>query len=238
VRSEWVERGLGEESVWLRGEKGEVELLEEIEEARAAKEGEFKEEGIGKPSKGRRSDQPISSASKVLPELMGEGAETTSPIPVSPTKEPASAKPEMPITSTPQVADLLSTLVIHERDTPPTAPIPPFLTDPIPIQQDIKPGPPIEKPSHDTSSAKRAPSSMLGSSNRLTTALLSASRQIGSLPQLAPDSDDEGDGEPREEDWEKDMGWGEDDEETRALFDDARLAREIMEGEGEGEGST
>ena len=53
---------------------------------------------------------------------------------------------------------------------------------------------------------------------------------MGPIPQLSPDSDDEGDAE-RRRGWEKAMGWGEVDEERRALFDEAMLAREIMQDE-------
>ena len=59
---------------------------------------------------------------------------------------------------------------------------------------------------------------------------MSASRQMGPVKQLPPDSEDEED----EGDWgESEMGlhWGAEDDEMRKLFEQASQARDLIEDE-------
>ena len=220
LRSGWVEKALGEEAVWLREKRGEVELLEEIEErgniqrvssatVAAIPAISAQETGRGPPNRQSVRDVSDTSAADVRG---GERPASTQP--------PRTVKPS-------QVSDLLSTLAIHERDTSSSTPSPPSNTASLPSRDP----PPVL---HIPKQTKRAPSSLLGPAASLSTTLISASRQLGLVPQLAPDSDDDGhDGERSEEEWEKAMGWGADDQETLELFEEAKKAREIMElGEG------
>jgi len=234
TRSGWVEKALGEEAVWLRGEKGELELLEEIEERRAS--------GSALDRRAVREDSPITE-----PTALQVEARRPTPISTSETAAgtlPFSSRPASSVSTQPpkQVSDAMDNLIIHERDTPSTVPEPPSVSTPsMTTQLAAKLPSPLpattrrDVPSQVYSAfgvpdpTRPAPSSLLAPTS-LTTTLLSASRQMGPIPQLSPDSDDEGDAE-RRRGWEKAMGWGEVDEERRALFDEAMLVREIMQDE-------
>ena len=212
-RCRWVERQLGEEAAWLSGKREELELREEVEERRGLGTTEVGPTKTAKMSVLDVTPDPLQTPSKdsevappAAPSLPSESA-THDPLPLS---------------------DLLASLAIHEHPTPSSLPPAPSLDIPSILPQPVFRDKAFSQPSSQLA-AKRAPSSLLAPPTRLTSTLLSASRQMGPMPSAA-DSDDQ-DGEPSEEEWEKAMGWGGEDEEARELFEEARKAREIMEAE-------
>lgn len=131
-------------------------------------------------------------------------------------------------------ADLLSNLTIHERSTTNAIPTPPSLAP----RQTAQTPTAAQLPQAESSSAvPTAPakstfrpkgSSLVATPSKLATSVLSASKKMGPVPQLPPDSDDE----QEDEDWgEAEMGltWGEEDSETRDLFRQAFEARDLLE---------
>ncbi|KAL1406136.1 hypothetical protein Q8F55_007819 [Vanrija albida] len=142
---------------------------------------------------------------------------------LSPAPPPAGPQP---------VHDLIASLVISERPTPATKPLPPSLTLAAP------PDPPAPAPApaalplplpqaRGTPPPRRAAgaSSMISSSStKLASTLLAAAKALP--PGLQDESDAES--SASEEDWAKDMGWGK-GADVDALFDQARAARDLLD---------
>ena len=144
-------------------------------------------------------------------------------IPSSTTPLPTSLNPP---TGTP--ADMLANLHIHERPIPPTS-------APGPSPQ--KSYPLLHPPASSITSpprSKRAPTSIIGEQSKLAQTVLKASKAMNPMPQVNPDSEDEG--EHEEVEWEREvgLGWGGDtreegDDEGDDLWEAMRTAREIGE---------
>lgn len=154
----------------------------------------------------------------------GQRRQSAAPrIPSSTIPLPASLNPP---TGTP--ADMLANLHIHERPIPPTS-------APIPSPQRSNPllHPPAPS-STSPSRSKRAPTSIIGEQSKLAQTVLKASKAINPMPQVNPDSEDEG--EHEEVEWEREvgLGWGGDireegEDEGDDLWEAMRTAREIGE---------
>ncbi|KAK8870072.1 hypothetical protein IAR55_000642 [Kwoniella newhampshirensis] len=245
VRSAWVERGLSGEAIWLRSKDVEVELLEELEER-----GEFswedtqdrslRREKVELSKKEHQSGGSAHSTSTATSARV-RPAQTTPPPPLPPPPPPPAPQ------SNDSVSALIASLTIHERPIAMAAPVPSSPAKPLPSETAGPPSKmpsqplPLPQPKPAPSSAARAnPSSsrdarrtanalISAPTSQLASTFISAAKQVGPVHQLA-DSDKE---EEREEsDWEKDMSWGgEEDDETKALFEEARMARELVEDE-------
>ena len=90
---------------------------------------------------------------------------------------------------------------------------------------------PTSPSSPPQANSKRKDSSLFPTPARLATSIVSASRNMGPMPQLEPDPEDQ---EDEGKDWgEAEMGleWGEEDEEMKGLFEEARMARDLLEEE-------
>ncbi|WWC61478.1 uncharacterized protein I303_104062 [Kwoniella dejecticola CBS 10117] len=276
VRSSWVERHLGVEAIWLRGEIKEFDLLEDLEERGEFSFDQTPSQGISNPTitqhkasvqsippisstdPNGRTREDIAAGTKITPTgppVHPRPAQTTGtppkPTASSPSKKetPASNQPDDPITA------LIANLKIYERPTPSNAPSAPSLSSPskpttssapvttqsqaeahtTPLKKGNK-SPSLSQVtgdsqsqsqslSHSPKDARRAQSSLLGSgTNGLSNTFVKASKPLAHLAQ--DDSEEE---EREESDWEKEMGWGEDDEEMRGFWEEARLAREIAD---------
>lgn len=113
---------------------------------------------------------------------------------------------------------LLDSLVIREHDTKDDVPVPPTLNPP-PEQLVPKP------PSASAARKARNTSSMIdGANSKLAQSVLTAHRQM--KPVLQEEGSDGEDDEYQEQEWEKEMGWGE-GAELDAMFEEARKAREL-----------
>lgn len=207
MRSKWVEDQLEKRGVWERGGKP-VELLEEIEPVHppgdAREETRSKENGKSVVTKRQMPNRAIS---------LGKTIVTPTNPPVQPTLLKQLEQPDLASGAT----AAFSNLTIHENPTPSVAPLPPSLDAP-------PPEPKLTSPE----GTRRAGSSMISTPSKLTSTLLSASRQMGPMNQMAPDSEGE---EEDHDHGESEMGltWGVEDEEMRDLFEQARMAREMEE---------
>jgi len=264
VRSQWAEKGLEKhtEPIWLRSGKGEaVELLEELEDrgelSFVGGDLVFGSATSNRTVEGNISVQVTNGEASGTPEVIRS---TVSNAPIDkkmsdPTTTEAGGTPTSTLTSdmlipstspstapTKKVGDLLSQLKIVERPTPLTRPIAPSLSPNRPTDISSIPTPtatPSPTPIKASSfSAKRQPpSSMLSTSTtRLASTLISASKglagAVNAAQQVGEDSDEE---EDWEEEWEREMGWGDEgDEEFQRLFEEAKMARELVEAERSG----
>ncbi|WVF72543.1 hypothetical protein IAT40_007360 [Kwoniella sp. CBS 6097] len=253
VRSMWIERGLSGEAVWLRSQVKEVELLEELEER-----GEFTWEPEEKPS--RASSTMTSNPTKITTQRQHitstqDRQKELAPAPPAEKSHSRNTNPDSAARAQPDnpVTALIARLTIHERPTPSVPPAPPSLrpaTSSIASEQvslpantpQIEPQPfPSSKPRLSTNTvpnasprdSRRVSSSLMATSTtQLAKSFVSATNQLGAvhLASQGGDSDD-GEEEDKESDWEKEMAWGEEDDEMKALFEEARLAREMLEEE-------
>ncbi|OCF44770.1 hypothetical protein I317_01460 [Kwoniella heveanensis CBS 569] len=257
ARSTWVERGLSGEAVWLRSQAvEEIELLEELEEkGEFTWIPEKKPSTRRKATSSVVAKPPAPTGPPAIDSSVVEDNITSTPTArSSAASQPTSlslAQPDNP------VASLIANLTIHERPTPKAPPAPPFLkptksvippeefplgtVTPQPQPQPRPSSQPSPKPRLGQSpgsassprDSRRVSSSLMGSStSQLAKSFVAASTQLGPvhLAQGGADSDGGGeDSEDKESDWEKEMGWGEEDDEMKALFEEARLAREMLE---------
>lgn len=247
------------EPVWLRSGKGVgVELMEDLEDRgdvswvggrfvvagseskdRQPEDSSESEQGLWSQAgteDSRKTSSPTSPNTGDLLKSNDTNAEESVP-----TLQSVTSPSPIPIKTHTKVADLLANLTIHERPTPLTPPTAPSLT---PVRPIIPASTPLEPPppsplstttnvdSPRTNGKRQPPSSMLSTSTtRLANTLMSASKglagAINAAKQVADDSEGE---EEWEEEWEKEMGWGDEgDEEFRSLFEEAKMARELME---------
>ncbi|ORY21374.1 Rtr1/RPAP2 family-domain-containing protein [Naematelia encephala] len=235
ARSAWIEKGLDEEPGWLSGKGRRVELLEELEE----------KGDVRLVPEGRRGVVPRKSGTGPAEKEAAPGGRRL--VAPSVRSSPADVSGDVTHLSTNKTADLMANLVIHERPTPSTLPIPPSLPpdpeqDPShpPVDQSIASsnGPVSDlRAARDTPDPRtaRASTSLVSAPQKLTSTLLSASRQMGPIPQLPPDSDDD-EVDLAERRWAEEesamgLGWGAEDEETRDLFEEMRAAQELLEAE-------
>ncbi|WWC69779.1 uncharacterized protein I206_103722 [Kwoniella pini CBS 10737] len=254
IRSNWVEKNLKDEAIWLRSQIEEFDLLEELEER-----GEFNwntPEGNSNLQKRQKIQSPSPKPITETNDNKSSNHEIPFDVPVQsggsqiPNRNKSSDTPDSSkavIPSQPEnpISNLIANLTIYEHPIPSTPPIAPSLTKSSIAQS---PTSTISKPNQaqnksiepstkvitipgqsDLASpkdARRAQSSLIGSgTSGLSNTFVNASKPLAHLAQ--DDSDVE---EEREEsDWEKEMGWGEDDEEMRGFWEEARLAREIAE---------
>ncbi|TXT08790.1 hypothetical protein VHUM_02918 [Vanrija humicola] len=206
ARGGWVRSTLGTEAAWIRGRVEPLTLLEDLEARGEVRWG------------GRRGD--------VLERVAAEPAA-------------AAAATTAPAASTPP-PDLIANLSIYERPTPTTKPLPPSLggggdaARPAPAPAPAHAPAPAPLPLPRSAAAPTPPrraagaSSMISSSStKLASTLLAAAKALPPGVQDAADSDDES--SASEEDWAKEMGWGQ-GRDVDALFDEARAAREMLEG--------
>ncbi|KAL7420854.1 hypothetical protein Q5752_004807 [Cryptotrichosporon argae] len=143
------------------------------------------------------------------------------------------------------MGDLMAGLTIHERATPPGAPAAPSLERPspsagvspletdgttggaLPLPLPLPAPLPASKtaaPASASPTARRARAALLPAAPKgLAAAVVNASKGIRAT-QAEADSDE---ASASEEEWAKDMGWGEGDDEVDALFEAARAAREL-----------
>jgi hypothetical protein len=148
---------------------------------------------------------------------------------------PQNRQPVLPRLSNPattlEPTDLLANLHIHERPTPSTQSTPPSLTPrpPVVSHQPIHPSTPGTR-----EPKKRAPNAIIGEQTKLAQTVLQASKRINPLPQVNPDSEEEG--EHEEVEWEREVGleWGGGDEEEVGedggdLWEAMRAAQEMAE---------
>jgi len=132
--------------------------------------------------------------------------------------------------TTMEPTDLLANLHIHERPTPPSlGPTPPSLSPrpPVVSHQPIHPSTPGTR-----EPKKRAPNAIVGEQTKLAQTVLQASKRINPLPQVNPDSEEEG--EHEEVEWEREVGleWGGGDEQEAGedggdLWEAMRAAQEM-----------
>jgi len=132
--------------------------------------------------------------------------------------------PRLPTPATTEPTDLLANLHIHERPTPSiqSTPRPPIVS-----HQPIHPSTPGTR-----EPKKRAPNAIIGEQTKLAQTVLQASKRINPLPQVNPDSEEEG--EHEEVEWEREVGleWGGGDEDGGGedggdLWEAMRAAQEI-----------
>ena len=180
-------------------------------------------------AKGEEKDE--ARAKPTLPPV-GKPLSTTRLRPSGPSTQDAN-----PLTDTKDMSTLttqmMGSLTIRERPTPTTAPIAPSLHPPTPT-------PPHDPESSTTSTdssgtsttTRRAGASLVSTPAKLSSNFLQASRQMGPVPQLPPDPEDEDDPYGDEE-AEMGLGWGQEDDETRRLFDEAQRAMEMEQAEEE-----
>ncbi|TYJ56918.1 hypothetical protein B9479_002363 [Cryptococcus floricola] len=251
ARSKWMERQLRGEAVWLRdlkglgGEGGGVELLEEVEER-----GEV-------PSLddvvGRRGSEVSANAEETAPAPAVLRPQQV----IAPAKQPLPADAAQVKPGTSAVTALIDSLVIHER--PVSAPGAPQTAKQVPVAQ---PSPlPLPLPTSVKSSRalnareqRRDQASLITPPATLTRSVLSAAQSVSSsLPAASggadssksstpggknsnrggPGQESEEEESDEESDWEKEMKFGPEDDEMRALFEEAEKAREMaLDGEG------
>ncbi|WRT66814.1 uncharacterized protein IL334_003777 [Kwoniella shivajii] len=256
VRSEWIDRNLSEEAVWLRTSIRQIDLLEDLEER-----GEFRWAGVDRNKveslpRGMKEDKrkDITRAGAKHDEsrqTMTQQAKLNNrpsdpPTPISSIFK--STKVTLPTSmSKAQISDnaisaLIANLKIHERPTPSTPPKPPSFapqsaTVPSPQanplvstaqpQPQSQTEPKSSSPSNTKRDARHSQSALLGTStSQLSSTFVAATKSLGPI-QPQPDSDEEND---KESDWEKEMGWGdENDQEMKVFWEEARLARELLD---------
>ena len=136
------------------------------------------------------------------------------------------ARQDLPMVAArpPDPAAPFDSLTIRENPIPVSQPAPPSL-DPLPP-------PPLPPPSHplapsDPASSRRAASAMTPAT-KLGETVISLASAMGPMRQLAPDS--EGEESAEEEEWAREMGWGE-GEEVDGLFEQARAAQALLAAE-------
>ena len=230
VRSEWVETKLSETAVWDRVGRDGLQILEDLELAPKGQPPTL--QGGPEAATARPLDRPPSSCSRDTVSDTNREADSKAPW-----KDRIQPMQDIPTSTSPQsnITDMISSLTIHERPTP-TASGPALPVDDMrqerpqlssaTIQSSTQTG--TISTGHPGNPTRRTTSSLVATPNKLSATVLSASRKMGTIPQLAPDSD----AEEEEGDWgEADMGleWGEETDEMRALFEEARLARELLE---------
>lgn len=133
----------------------------------------------------------------------------------------AAPVPPPPPEAKSQLEDLLANLKIYERPT--TSPLVISSASHQPIQPEPEPTP--DPRGTTTATTSRAASSLIATPSKLANTLITASRGIGPVPQLAEDSDS--DSELSE--WEVEMdAFGGLGEEEKRLFEEMREAREMM----------
>ncbi|WVR04916.1 hypothetical protein IAU60_001928 [Kwoniella sp. DSM 27419] len=129
-----------------------------------------------------------------------------------------------PVADTPinPVSALLARLTIHERPTPAEPPVPPsFQPAPLstsPTASPVRQALPAPLSPHATD--RRTSSSLISTPSALARTIVSATKRVGPV-HVDDDSASEDEAEP----WRPPP----EDDETRALFDQARIAREMME---------
>ena len=147
----------------------------------------------------------------------------------TPNRQPI--QPRLPTPATTEPTDLLANLHIHERPTPSSlGPRPALQSNPRPpivSHQPIHPSTPGTR-----EPKKRAPNAIIGEQTKLAQTVLQASKRINPLPQVNPDSEEEG--EHEEVEWEREVGleWGGGDEDGGEedggdLWEAMRAAQEI-----------
>ncbi|WVQ98407.1 hypothetical protein IAU59_005530 [Kwoniella sp. CBS 9459] len=252
ARSTWVERRLSGEAAWLRYEVKEVELLEELEER-----GEFTWEPEKASEKEQSYSTPIPEADQArsLPTTVAstntKSQRTSSRSELAPTTT-GSGAPARPPPLDPEnpAASLIASLTIHERPTPTAPPAPPSLKPArVPLSPEHPSSPtatpqpqpqpqPLTSPHSNQTlvptpslrDSRRVSSSLMGTStSQLSKSIVTATKQLGPVHLAHGADSDEEEEEDKESDWEKEMGWGEEDDEMKALFEEARLAREMIE---------
>jgi len=158
-------------------------------------------------------------------------SETSSHLRQAPSTRPSIPRLPNPAPSIEPI-DLLANLHIHERPTPPLHTTPPASV----------PRPPVisHKPLHETTPGltppkKRAPTSIVGEQSKLAQTVLQASKRINPIPQVNPDSEEEG--EHEEVEWEREvgLGWGQNEEDEGEagpsggdLWESMRAAQEMV----------
>jgi hypothetical protein len=212
VKSDWVRMRLDEAGgVLSRGKGFMVELVEDL--------------GLDLDSVSGLVDSPKTTPSQ---EARVAGSTPTNNRPTVPqNRQPV--LPRLPTPATTEPTDLLANLHIHERPTPSTQSTPPSLTPrpPIVSHQPIHPSTPGTR-----EPKKRAPNAIIGEQTKLAQTVLQASKRINPLPQVNPDSEEEG--EHEEVEWEREVGleWGGGDveevgEDGGDLWEAMRAAQEI-----------
>jgi hypothetical protein len=229
VKSEWVRMKLEEAGgVLSRGKGFRVELVEDLGLDLDSVS------GLVDP-KAQTTETRTSVSSPTTTQISRAGPPTSTNN--RPTATP-NRQPIIPRLSNPAVTieptDLLANLHIHERPTPPSlGPNPPSLAPrpPIVSHQPIHPSTPGTPPPPK----KRAPNAIIGEQTKLAQTVLQASKRINPLPQVNPDSEEEG--EHEEVEWEREVGleWGGagDEEEVGEdggdLWEVMRAAQEIVD---------
>lgn len=161
--------------------------------------------------------------------------------PSAPTTTRPLATPSPPLPNVDGMSGLIAALSIVERETPRAKPQPPSKASTY-VEQgrivgggQLDPQPaPAPQPTAGTTAAaaqtRRQGSSMLSAkSQTLASVVLAAAKTV-----TVPVGEDESDASEEEEDWAREMGWGEGEDVDR-LFEEARLARE-MGAEEQGQG--
>jgi hypothetical protein len=225
VKSEWVRMRLDEAGgVLSRGKGFMVELVEDL--------------GLDLDSVSGLVDSPKTTPSQ---EARVAGSSSTNGVPRQGPSTPTNNRPTAPQIRQPvlprlpnpattiEPTDLLANLHIHERPTPSTQSTPPSLTPrpPVVSHQPIHPSTPGTR-----EPKKRAPNAIIGEQTKLAQTVLQASKRINPLPQVNPDSEEEG--EHEEVEWEREVGleWGGGDveevgEDGGDLWEAMRAAQEI-----------
>jgi len=211
--------------VLSRGKGFKVELVEDL--------------GLDSDSVSGLVDSPKATPNQ---ERRGAGSSSTTIIPRAGPSTPINARAAAPQNRQPIVprlpnpattmepTDLLANLHIHERPTPQSlGHTPPTLSPrpPIVSHQPIHPSTPGTR-----EPKKRAPNAIVGEQTKLAQTVLQASKRINPLPQVNPDSEEEG--EHEEVEWEREVGleWGGGDEQEAGedggdLWEAMRAAQEM-----------
>lgn len=209
MRSRWVEDQLEKRGVWERGVKP-VELLEEVQ---------AQYPGVGEGGERKKVGGGVVYAEKKVGRKMPDRAVSLGKTIIN-TNDTAVQSNETKlkgiVDGAMDTTAAFSHLTIHENPTPNIQPAPPTLSPP--------PAPPIKDVSPNAS--RRGGSSMLATPSKLTSTLLSASRQMGPMRQMDPDSEEEMEVDDHGE-GAMGLTWGVEDDEMRDLFEQARLAREM-----------
>ncbi|WVO16592.1 hypothetical protein L204_104271 [Cryptococcus depauperatus] len=231
VQGTWVESRLSTVAVWLRGVVQEVELLEDV----AAESGSKIDEPVGRAA---GTATPVKSATTRRKEALLPASSTFQKSIVANPKQPLYEAPSAQA-GTNEVAALIDALTVYERPIvhPHALGEPPLLSHSSTIQSQPLPLPqatpsPSYNPVRD---ARRNPSSILSTPSNLSRTLLAATHSIPpsiSSQQIGGPEEEMESEESEESEWEKEMSFGPETEEEKGWFDEALLARKILQ-EGE-----
>lgn len=227
MKSDWVYDRLSELDVWARASGRGFTLLEEQE--KEGQDGDVGSTMNGRMASGEEGKKERSKPSIPLPPV-GKPISTTRPQESSSSSLSRLGESTKTLES---ATGMLGNLTITENPTPTTIPLPPSLDGPKPAAQSTTPLQSSQthklasSSQEDRSMSRRKAGGLIETPSALQQNLITASRQMGPVPQLPKDEEDEEEDQWVKEEEEMGLTWGTEDDEIRKLFAEAQAAREM-----------